>query len=555
MAATGVAILGTLITCALFAPWLAPYDPTERVTRGFSSPSGQHWLGADDVGHDLLSMLIHGARISLLVGVVAAVVATVIGALVGIVAGYCRGGVDAVLMRITDVVLALPVLPLTIVIGVFVGPGLGTQVLVISAVLWAGLARELRSQVLSLRERDYIESLRSMGAGTWYVLRRHVSRAVVPLLIPQFILATKTAVLLEASLAFLGLGDISAASWGSMLSMAHARSAFLTDAWLWWVIPPGLAIAATVLGFALLGNALEERSRPVLLRRKKATRSRRSPRSSSSELTVAATSGPPLMIENLTVSYGADRPAVSNVSLSVEAGQTLALVGESGSGKSTVAATTMGLLSPAGEITGGSVQVCGSDVVQLSPRALRSLRGNRIALIPQEAMSALDPVQRIGDQLVEAVLTHTSCSRRDARTRAVHSLELVGIDPARIGAYPHELSGGMRQRVVIAIALANDPVVLVADEPTSGLDVLVEDDILGLLEHLQNELGLAVLLVSHNLPAVERIADTIAVMHDGTIVEMGSTRDIIDDPQHPYTRRLISSVVRMHTTTAKAVIA
>jgi peptide/nickel transport system ATP-binding protein len=261
------------------------------------------------------------------------------------------------------------------------------------------------------------------------------------------------------------------------------------------------------------------------------------------------------MIENLTVSYGADRPAVSNVSLSVEAGQTLALVGESGSGKSTVAATTMGLLSPAGEITGGSVQVCGSDVVQLSPRALRSLRGNRIALIPQEAMSALDPVQRIGDQLVEAVLTHTSCSRRDARTRAVHSLELVGIDPARIGAYPHELSGGMRQRVVIAIALANDPVVLVADEPTSGLDVLVEDDILGLLEHLQNELGLAVLLVSHNLPAVERIADTIAVMHDGTIVEMGSTRDIIDDPQHPYTRRLISSVVRMHTTTAKAVIA
>lgn len=273
LALVGVLMLGVLLLCAVAAPWLAPFDPTERVTRPFAAPSAEHWLGADDVGHDLLSMLIHGARISLFVGIVAAVIATAVGTIVGVVAGYSRGVVDTVLMRIVDVVLALPVLPLTIVIGVFAGPGLRTQVMVISAVLWAGLARELRAQVLTLRERDHIQAERAMGAGPWYVLRRHVAPAVLPLVVPQFVLTIKTAVLLEASLAFLGLGDISAASWGAMLSMAHARNAFLTDAWIWWVIPPGAAIAVTVLAFALLGNAIEERSRPILLPARRPRRS------------------------------------------------------------------------------------------------------------------------------------------------------------------------------------------------------------------------------------------------------------------------------------------
>ncbi|MGB7235344.1 MAG: dipeptide/oligopeptide/nickel ABC transporter permease/ATP-binding protein [Rhodococcus sp. (in: high G+C Gram-positive bacteria)] len=533
MAAVGVSILAVLFACAVFAPWLAPYDPTERVTRPFAAPSGSHWLGSDDVGHDLLSLLIHGARVSLLIGVVAALAATVIGVVVGVIAGYCRGWVDSVSMRITDVVLSLPVLPLTIVIGVFFGPGLQTQILVISSVLWAGLARELRSQVLSLRERDYIQSLRSMGAGPGYVLRRHISRAVLPLAVPQFILATKTAILLEASLAFLGLGDISAVSWGSVLSLAHARSAFLTDAWLWWVIPPGLAIAATVLGFALIGNALEETARPALSRRsKKAVQ-----RPTALIATAAA-----LSVDGLTVSYGAGRVVVDGVSFTVAAGETVALVGESGSGKSTVVASTMGLLAPGAETVGGSVRVCGVDMTTMSPRDVQAMRGNRIALVPQEAMSALDPVQKVGTQLMEALTAHTSCTRTQARERAAESLALVGIDVGRIDAYPHELSGGMRQRVVIAMALMNSPAVLVADEPTSGLDVLVENDILDLLADLQAKLGLALLIVSHNLRSMERIADRIAVMKDGEIVEIGTTSEIFDRPAHPYTRRLMDAL-------------
>lgn len=541
LALAGAVILGILLVCALAAPWLSPFDPAERATRPFASPSGQHWLGADDVGHDLLSMLLHGARVSLFVGVVAASVATAIGTLVGVVAGYARGVVGTVLMRVVDVVLSLPVLPLTIVIGVFAGPGLRTQILVISAVLWAGMARELRAQVLTLRERDHIQAERAMGASSIHVLRRHIAPAVVPLVVPQFVLTVKTAILLEASLSFLGLGDISAASWGSMLSMAHARNAFLTDAWMWWVLPPGIAIAVTVLGFALLGNAIEERSRPILLPRKLSRRTllRTNPETATGD------AQHPLMIDDLTVRYGADGRGATGVSFSVAPGELVGLVGESGSGKSTVAAAAVGLLPPAAQIVSGRVLVSGRDVATMTPAELRAIRGNRIALVPQEALSALNPVTTIGSQLDEAVRAHRSCSRADARARSLDLLAQVGLGADRADAYPHQLSGGMRQRVVIAMALANDPDVLIADEPTSGLDVLREAEVLALLDDLRTRHSLALLVVTHNLPVIERIADRIAVMKDGELVEIGPVAQITGAPEHPYTRHLVESAPRL----------
>ena len=543
LALVGTVILGILLLCAVAAPWLAPYDPADRVTRPFARPSAEHLLGADDVGHDLLSMLIHGAQISLFVGIVAALVATTVGTLFGIAAGYLRGAADAILMRIVDVVLSLPVLPLTIVIGVFAGPGLKTQIMVISGVLWAGLARELRAQVLTLRERDYIQAERAMGAGPVYVLRRHIIPAIMPLVIPQFVLTVKTAILLEASLAFLGLGDISSASWGSMLSMAHARNAFLTDAWVWWVLPPGIAIAVTVLGFALLGNAIEERSRPVLTARKRARLRRRARPAETLPVEVAPAA--PLVVDDLTVVYGENGRGATNVSFTIAAGELVGLVGESGSGKSTVAAATLGLLPSAARIASGRVLVSGRDVATLSNDELRSLRGNRISLIPQEALSALNPVRSIGAQVDEAILAHRSCSRREARDRTLDLLTQVGLGADRADAYPHQLSGGMRQRVVIAMALANEPDVVIADEPTSGLDVLREAEVLALLDDLRTRHSLALLIVTHNLPVIERIADRIAVMKDGDLVEIGTAAQIATEPQHPYTRRLVDAAPRL----------
>lgn len=531
----GTAILAFLLAVALAAPLLAPYDPDRRVGPPFAAPSGSHLLGTNDVGQDLLSELVHGARISLVVGTVAAVAATMIGAAVGMTAGYLRGGVDAVLMRIVDVVLSLPVLPLTIVVGVFAGPGLRTQILVIASVIWAGVARELRAQVLSLRERDHIAALRAMGARTRYVVPRHVVPAVAPLMVPQFVLATKTAILLEASLAFLGLGDLSAKSWGTTLSMAHARSAFLTDAWLWWVIPPGVAIGLTVLGFALVGAGLEERVRPALRDRRRPVRA---------ATTAAEISGPPLVIDELTVRFG-DAVVVDHASLTVASGEILGLVGESGSGKTTVAGAVLGLLSPAAHVVDGRVLVCGRDPAALDRAGLRALRGGCVGLVPQEAMSALNPVRSIGDQLAEAVTAHCRMRRGDARRRVDELLALVALDPARARNHAHQLSGGMRQRVVIAMALAGEPAVLVADEPTSGLDVLMQVEVLDLLADLRRRLHLAVLVISHDLPVIESVADRIAVMHAGRIVETGPAPTVVGAPEHPYTRRLVEASPRL----------
>ncbi|TQM38186.1 dipeptide/oligopeptide/nickel ABC transporter permease/ATP-binding protein [Pseudonocardia cypriaca] len=537
--AAGLGILAVLALVAVAAPLLAPYDPAERAGRPFSAPSAAHLLGTNDVGHDLLSELVYGARVSLLVGVTAALVATVVGAAVGVTAGYARGRLDPVLMRTVDVVLALPALPLTIVIGVFAGPGIGTQILVIAAVMWAGVARELRAQVLSLRERDHIQALRAMGAGPWHVARRHLLPAVAPLVVPQFVLATKTAILLEASLAFLGLGDITAKSWGTMLSLAHARSAFLTDAWIWWVLPPGLAIALTVLAFALLGYAFEERARPALRARGVA------PRPPTALRLVVHAGGPPLAVDGLRVTYaGAAVPAVDGVDLEVAGGELVGLVGESGSGKSTLAAAAVGMLPP-GAVTSGAVRVEGGDLATLSAEQLRGMRGNRIALVPQEAMSALNPVHTIEDQLVEAVRVHRRIERDAARERAAELLELVGIDARRGRDHPHRFSGGMRQRVVIAMALANDPAVVVADEPTTGLDAIVQAEVLGLLDGLRRRLGLALLVVTHDLPMIERIADRIAVMRAGRLVEVGPAGRVVNAPEHPYTRLLVESAPRL----------
>jgi peptide/nickel transport system ATP-binding protein len=558
---TGLALLATLVTVAAAAPLLAPYSPSARAGRPFASPSGAHWLGTNDAGHDLLSELIFGARVSLGVGLLAALAATIAGTGVGLVAGYCGRVVDAVLMRVVDVALALPLLPLALVLGVFLGPGLPTQVVVITAVIWAGAARELRAQVLVVRDLDHVAAARAMGAGPAYALRRHVLPAVGPLIVPQFVLAAKTAIVLEASLAFLGLGDPATKSWGTTLYFAHARSAFLTDAWLWWVIPPGVAIALTVGAFALIGFALEERARPQLADRGPVP-GRRSPTSTPSEdETIAATpaDGPPgpLSIRDLAVAYrsaGGPVTAVEAVSLSVAAGEMVGLVGESGSGKSTVAAAATALLPDNAQILAGTVCVDGHELTTLGPEERRRLRGRVVALIPQEAMTALDPVMTIRDQIAEAVTAHQPVTRAEARRRAGELLAALAIDPARGGDYPHQFSGGMRQRVVIAVALANDPLVIVADEPTTGLDPVAAAGVLKLLGDVRGRLRTGILVVTHDLGVVERHCDRIVVMHRGRCVEHGPTGTVLAHPQHPHTRRLVGAAARLRLPPAAAVV-
>ena len=260
----GLTLLTLIVVMAVGAPWIAPYNPAQTVGKPLEAPSVAHWLGTNDIGQDILSELIFGARISLLIGVLSAAIALVIGTGVGLMAGYFRGLVGALLMRLVDVVLVIPFLPLMVLLAAYLGQNIWNLIAVIGLLIWARPARVIRSQVLSLAERDYVLAARAVGARDGHILIRHVLPGVFSLALAQFVLATSGSILLEAALSFLGLGDPTQKSWGTILYYAQARNAFLSGAWRWWVIPPGIMITVSVLGFALLGFALEEALNPRL---------------------------------------------------------------------------------------------------------------------------------------------------------------------------------------------------------------------------------------------------------------------------------------------------
>ena len=562
----GGTLLFLLACLAIFAPALSPYDPVESSGIGGQPPSGAHVLGTDDVGHDIFTQLAYGSRISLVVGVTSASIAIVIGLIVAMAAGYLRGATDNALMRLVDLVLAFPFLPLVLVLSTFLGRGLETTVLVIASVLWAHPARVLRSQVLKLRELAHVESARAMGGSHVHVLRCHILPRLAPLAIAQFVQAANAAVLIEASLAFLGLGDPNEVSWGTMLFFANSHSAFLTNAWVWWALPPGLALTAAIVGIAFVGFAVEVWADPRLagddnnLSTSRRRIIRRRKRTSQPAVVAAAqrsdSADSVLRVEDLVVGYqGRGRSfatAVDDVSFSIEPGKVVALVGESGSGKTTVAMSLVRMIRPPGLIREGRVLLKGRDILQLGPAEMRAVRGRQIGLVPQNALNSLNPARTVLSQVIEA--TELTRSRAAARARATELLELVGVAAARHQAFPHQLSGGMRQRVALAIGLANSPELLVADEPITGLDTIVQAQVLRLLLDLRATLGTAMLIVTHDLTAVSQVADEVLVMHNGRIVERGHTEQVLTRPRDPYTRLLIRSRPSLDATPGRPTI-
>ncbi len=542
----GVILLGLLAVGAIFAPLLARHPATGPSGRPFAPPSGEHWLGTNDIGEDLFAQLLYGSRVSLSIALLAALVGVSIGLAVALVAGYRRGRVEAVLMRIVDLTLAFPFLVLVIVLAAFFGRNLLTTVIVIGAVVWSRPARVLRSQVVKARENQHVLASQAMGGSGFRIISRHLLPRVAPLAAAQFVRVANIAVMLEASLAFLGLGDPTRVSWGSTLHFASTANAILTDAWPWWILPPGLALTAAVVGLAFLGYAVEEWADPRLAA---STRPRRAARGAApAPLTrPEGFSGPVLEVPGLSVEYRTPKGtkvAVDDVSFRVGAGCTVGLVGESGSGKSTLVTALLGLTRPPGKVTAGTVCLNGHDLGRARRSLLEGARGRQIALVPQSAMNALNPAYPIARQVAEAAeLTREAPA---AAARATELLELVGIPSERHRAFPHEFSGGMRQRVVIAMALANDPDLLLADEPVTGLDVVTQAKIMKLLLDLQGQFGMSLLLISHDLPLVAHAAGEMLIMHRGKIVESGPTAQVTGSPQHPYTRHLLQVFPGVH---------
>ncbi len=253
-----------------------------------------------------------------------------------------------------------------------------------------------------------------------------------------------------------------------------------------------------------------------------------------------------LEIRDLQVQYITKREvvrAVNSVSLTIDSGETVGLVGETGAGKTTTALSLVRLVpEPPGKITGGQILYDGQDLMTLSERELRRIRGRRISMIFQDPMTALNPIEKVGDQIAEVIREHTECSDAEAMQEAMRMLEKVGIPAERAAEYPHQFSGGMKQRVVIAIALACNPEFLIADEPTTALDVTIQAQVLAMMKQLQKEYNTAMLLITHDLGVVSEICDKVAIMYAGEIVEFGTLEQIFDDPRHPYTQGLFGAI-------------
>ncbi|CCK30162.1 ABC transporter permease [Streptomyces davaonensis JCM 4913] len=562
MSKLAVGFLTLVVLVAVFAPLLAPHDPLDQQppVDGTGHPSAEHWMGQDSLGRDILSRLMYGARWSLAIGLGATGLALVAGALIGAVAATSRKAVDETLMRCLDVVMAFPGIALAAVLVAVFGGGITVLICAIAFLFTPPVARVVRANVLDQYGEDYVTAERVIGARTPHIVWRHVAvNCAAPVLVFCTVQVAE-AIVFEASLSFIGAGVRPPdPSWGSVI--ADGKNMVLTGGW-WATVFPGLVILFTVLSLNILSEGVsdawaapaarevevpEEVDRlqapepgsgevvalPGLAEAARRLRSRARPLPTDAQ--------PVLAVENLAIGFpdrhrGVD--IVDGISFEVRPGEVLGLVGESGCGKSLTALTIMGL-QPKGARVRGQVRFHQRDLLAEPMRARRKLLGHEMAMVYQDALSSLNPAMTIRAQLKQVV-------RRGGRRGPAELLTLVGLDPERtLRSYPHELSGGQRQRVLIAMALSRDPKLIVADEPTTALDVTVQAQIMALLLRLREELGFALILVSHDLALVAEVTDRVVVMYGGQVVETGVTAELVEAPAHHYTRGLLGSVLSL----------
>ncbi|WP_371583568.1 dipeptide/oligopeptide/nickel ABC transporter permease/ATP-binding protein [Streptomyces sp. NBC_01314] len=546
-AASLVVVVGITVAVVL-APLLAPHPPlAQDLLHTLSGPSADHPLGTDVLGRDVLSRLLHGGRPTLIGVGVAVVVYAVVGMSLGVLAGYLRGWTDRVIVAVMDVMLSVPAVIITLaVLAIFYQSNVAAM-LTLGFFASAGLARIIRSSCIALREELFVDAARVSGLGPARIMARHIlPRLTGQLLVPIF-LFSGNALAIQTGLGFLGLATPAPApSWGGMVG--EAAQIMQQDPYLLFV--SGGVIGLMSLSFGLVGDGLRDLEQD----RRQATggRSRRPvPAAASQDAAKPSDTtldGAVLAVRDYSIAFATaqgPRNVVDSISFSVRPGEVFGLVGESGSGKTVTGLSLLGLLPPNGAVTSGTAWLAGTRISGLPERELQRIRGSEIALVSQEPMVALDPYFTIGSQLAE-VIRRIDAGRggKDAvRQRIRELLTSVHLrDPDDIARrHPHELSGGMLQRVVIAMALAGSPKVLIADEPTTALDVTVQAGILDLLRSLRDEHGMAIVLITHDLGVVADICDRAIVMEQGRIVEEGSVEDIFYRPEHPYTKKLIES--------------
>jgi peptide/nickel transport system permease protein len=609
--------LVAVIAAAILAPVLAPHDPLETFIPA-TSPGGEHLFGTDRLGRDIFSRLLYGSQSSLLIGLGAVALAVAAGALLGSLAATSSKAVNELIMRLMDILMAFPGIALAAVLLAAFGNSIPTIIVAIAVIYTPQLARVVRANVLSQYGEDYVRAERVIGAGRFYILLKHIVRnTAAPVLVFATVMVAD-AIILEASLSFLGAGvQDPAPSWGNVIS--YGRNLVLSGGW-WATTFAGLTILLTVLALNILAEGLTDAMVNPKLRRAPVVKDDDGTASSvagaavdtevatsvaqpsvveeheldgvraasgdalteehyntSALLTdakVAAASPhvlldrelellaaieakrtdrlpqvPPgarnvLEVKNLSIRFPGrfgDTAIVDNVSFTVREGETMGLVGESGCGKSITSLAIMGLLPKTAQIS-GSITFDGKELLDpatghSSPKAYEGLRGQQIAMVYQDALSSLNPSMKIKEQMEQL-------TRRGGRKTPTELLEMVKLDPVRtLASYPHELSGGQRQRVLIAMALSRSPKIVVADEPTTALDVTVQKQVVDLLNELREQLGFAMVFVSHDLALVASLAHRITVMYAGQVVESAQASELLQNPKHEYTRGLLGAVL------------
>lgn len=589
-----LALIAIVALVAVFAPLVAPYDPLASGP-AVQPPGPEHWFGTDRQGRDIFSRLVYGARYSLSIGLGATIAALIAAAVLGTIAATAPRLIAETLMRVMDVIMSFPGIALAAVFVAVFGRSLPVLILTIAFLYVPQLTRIVRANILDQYGEDYVSAVRVIGSSTPRIIVKHVARnTLAPVLVFATVLVAD-AIVFEASLSFLQAGvPDPEPSWGNVI--AAGRNLLMAGAW-WATFFPGILIMLTVLCLNIVSEGLTDAMVSPKARKvtadaasiEEATRDLEKAevptgdddsakriadgaayeREAVLEPAVAAQAAslaqrlddlrdrelargermpylsdvaPLLEVRNLSIGFPrhGDVNVVDDVSFTVRPGETMALVGESGCGKSITSLAIMGLLDPKARIS-GQILFDGKDLLTMTPAERNALRGHDIAMIYQDALSSLNPAMLIRSQMKQLT------SRGGTRS-AEDLLRLVGLDPERtLASYPHELSGGQRQRVLIAMALTRNPRLVIADEPTTALDVTVQAQVVELLNRLREELGFAMVFVSHDLALVAELAHRITVMYAGQVVEQAPTHELLVQPLHEYTRGLLGSVLSIES--------
>jgi len=550
-----------LAVCACIPSLLAPFDPTHQsLNDTLLSPgsrgtvTGLHLLGTDELGRDVFSRLIYGVRPLALVVLGSLALSGAFGLAYGMIAAFAPAWVGRVMMRIADIQLAIPSFVLAILLAYLIQPGVKSSVLAIAVVTWPVYARVVQADAGKLKRADYVLAARVSGLSWRQVIWHHITKNVASVFVVILTFYISVAVIIESSLSFLGYGiRPPRPDWGNML----AGGVTYINYW-WLAVFPGVAVTLVILASNTLGEFARQKLDPrssidlgassIHLYRR---RPNRPPGASAGPSPVKAADGTTAaVLENVSISTDTGRPIVADVSVELRSGVVTAIVGESGSGKSTICLALLGLLPANLKLTEGRITVAGHRIDGAQSSELRRVRGRHLGVVFQDPLASLDPVRRIASQLGEPRVIHKLDSRKKARAWSLEKVQDLGFhDPkAVLAMHPHQLSGGMRQRVCIGIAVAAEPVVLVADEPTTALDVSVRGKVLRSLESYRVRTSAAMLLVTHEIAIVRAIADRVIVLYGGSVLEEGARASVLAAPRSPYTRALMDASVEFDPT-------